>query len=69
MLTKPLGHSLILFELTPESLKSEKGSKIKPTPTSNGPILMISVRYMRKVEALCSHEAAFTNYHFGFIVG
>ena len=29
---KPLGHSLILFELTPESLKSEKGSKIKPTP-------------------------------------
>ena len=32
VLTKPLGHSLILFELTPESLKSEKGSKIKPTP-------------------------------------
>ena len=32
MLTKPLGHSLILFELTPESLKSEKESKIKPTP-------------------------------------
>ena len=32
VLTKPLGHSLILFELTPESMKSEKWSKIKPTP-------------------------------------
>ena len=32
VLTKPQGHLLILFELTPESLKSEKGAKIKPTP-------------------------------------